>query len=203
MKNGKKVAIAALSILLIVTFSFNKMRHVSHTHNYNELTSQKECHRMTLIIKNRYGIDMNFHYQVVIGGERRITVGNGSPNMFIDPDNRWYNLFYTDIMFVHSEAEAQGFPDNIIVAWPRHQNNFSENLIAGMHWAVDRSEDDLILHGHQIRAVITLEEFGLSYPIEVVDLVDHWESVNRLWGSLDPFEQRKIQNSALFDEPIE
>jgi hypothetical protein len=158
---------------------------------------------MSLVTKNRYGIDMNFHYQIIIDGERRLTVGNGSPNMFIDPQSRWHNPFYTDIIFVHNEVEAQNFSDNIIVAWPRHQNNFSESLIAGMHWAVNRSADDLMLHGHQIRAVITLEEFGLSYPIKITDLVDSWEKVNGLWNALDSFEQGRIQSFALFGESLE
>ena len=130
--------------------------------------------------------------------------------MLINPRSMGFDPFYTGIIFVHNEEEAAGFPDNIIVAWPRteasrgdYDLNFSEGLIAGIHWAVDRTEEDLQRISwtgttFQLRPVVTLEEFGLTYPLTVVDLVDNWEKVNALWSAFDSDERSLIRREASF-----
>ncbi|MDR2182969.1 MAG: hypothetical protein LBE55_02230, partial [Clostridiales bacterium] len=43
---------------------------------------------------------------------------------------------------------------------------------------------------------VTLEDFGLTYPLTVEDLVDNWEKVNALWNVFDLSEQTFIHHAA-------
>jgi len=105
------------------------------------------------------------------------------------------NLFFHDsIVFVHSEAEAVGFPDHVLVAWPPE---YAEGILVGIYWAVDKDEEELAKMLPSFRRdVIHLEDFGLSYPLTVADLVDNWEKVYALWSSLTQTEQGSIRRAA-------
>ena len=101
---------------------------------------------------------------------------------------------YTEFVFVHSEAEAAGFPDHVLVAWP---SEITPGVIPGFHWAVPRDESELIAaQGQRRREVVSFEDFGLSYPLTVADLVDNWEQVMALWQSLTDTEQTMISGAA-------
>ena len=162
---------------------------------------QKEERNMDLIRKNWYGADLMFDYLMLIGDERVIT-GGSIAQLFIDPIQRFYDPFYTDLVFVHTEAEAQDFPDNIIVAWPTMRigegwdTPISYGLIAGIHWAVNQDEAGLMHRGQLIRDPLSLEDFGLSYPITIADLVDNWQKVNELWNALTNAEHATIHRAA-------
>ena len=93
--------------------------------------------------------------------------------------------FYTDVVFVHTEEEGQGFPENVIVAWPC-PTEATEFQIDLMHRNVNLTEAELNRHRNP-RSVVTLEEFGLSYPLTRADLVDNWEKVMALRIALRMF----------------
>jgi len=103
-----------------------------------------------------------------------------------------FDPFFDELVFVHSEEEAVGFPDNVIVAWPWALN--VDSLINMLHSFVNKSIEDLIRpHGSVPRRdVITFEEFGLSYPLTIADLTNNWEKINALINALSNTERSMI-----------
>ena len=71
---------------------------------------------------------------------------------------------YSDFVFVHSEAEAAGFPEDVIVGWP---GDITPNMVVEINAEILRSEIDL-------------EPFSLEYPITIENLVDDWKSIDDL-----------------------
>ena len=141
-----------------------------------------------------YATDMRFYFRIVIGSETHIVRGF-SPivSIRIRPEFEQFNPFYDELVFVHSEEEAQDFPDNVIVAWP---SEVTGRMIRGIHWAIEQSEEDLLFNGQQQREVINLADFDLSLPLTVADLVDNWEQASALWQSFTMSEQFTIQAMA-------
>ena len=144
---------------------------------------------MIPIDKMLFARNMSFNFSLVIDGERRTSSWEAwSRVVSPTPDP-----LYTELIFVHNEEEAQNFPDNVIAAWPIE--SLAPGVIAGLYWYVSRDESDLISPGlsrQQLRPVITFEQFGLSYPLTVEDLVDNWEKVFELWNNLLPSEQHGL-----------
>ena len=157
-------------------------------------TPEEVPEAMVSLEKADYAAEMDFSFRIVIGSETHIVSGF-SPIVFIRirPEFEQFNPFYDELVFVHSEAEAEGFPDNVIVAWP---SEVTMHVPEGFQWAVGRSEDDLLLNDRSQRDPITFENFGFSAPITVVDMVDNWEQVNAFWQSLTMNEQSTIQGIA-------
>lgn len=78
---------------------------------------------------------------------------------------------YTSIVFVHSEAEAVGFPDDVVIAWP--------------------SKASFRIYQTMIRSDTDLEEFGINLPLKAESLVDDWRKIWTLAESLEfPFRAR-------------
>jgi len=89
-------------------------------------------------------------------------------------------------------------PSNVIAAWP--QEDRAPGFIAGLHWAINRTGGD----GELRRRVLTFEEFGLSYPITKIDLIENWEGINTLMSrSLHSYERGIIIRHAISGGPIE
>ena len=99
-------------------------------------------------------------------------------------------------IFAHNEEEAKeilpdmsqwdfhrddpDFPPDIIVVWPSSR---TERFVNGMNWFV-------------LQEGIDLEDFSLSYPITVKNVVDEWEKVKRFWESIDNSTQSHIMSAA-------
>jgi len=75
--------------------------------------------------------------------------------------------FYIDCVFVMSKEEAQGYADNIIVAWP---NRWTDRIIERLNEYVYENEIDL-------------ELYSLQYPVTREDIVEKWEELNALLDS--------------------
>ena len=182
-----KIGLASVAVymLIIVIVSVDRLggpRNIFSNRGAVRIDVEEEYRIMRLLRKSWYGSDMRFHFNLLLDDGTQIT--NGSVvSMFLNPRHHFYNPFYTEVVFVHSETEAQGFPDNIVVAWPR-DGDWNNNLIEEIHWEVSRAEADLMFHGRLSRPVVTLEEFGLSYPITVADFVDNWKNVASLREAL-------------------
>ena len=72
----------------------------------------------------------------------------------------------SDVVFVHSEAESGGFPEDAIVAWPSEDTVlFIENL--NSRGAVQ----------------ITLSEFDVTSPLTLEDSVENWKKIREAWMS--------------------
>ena len=111
------------------------------------------------------------------------------------PRDPRFDPFYDELVFVHSEAEAYGFPDNVIVAWPRMYIGDTDiprmqRIINRMHLSIRnaRFRDEGVLY----REPFTLEDFGLTHPLTIEDFVDNWEKVNALWRAFDSWERNFI-----------
>ena len=146
---------------------------------------EEERYRIVnLLRKTHYAIDLLFDFQIYIDGESRVTHGVRAWDL-LNPDSRYHQPFYTDVVFVHTEEEGQGFPENVIVAWPRTGGGI-ETEIFFMHQHANMTEAELSQRSNP-RPVVTLEEFGLSYPLTRADLVDNWEKVMELRIALGLF----------------
>ena len=145
--------------------------------------------------KFNYVHQMGFDTRMVFEGEVVSPNAIAHISRSINPWRPTFNPFYTDLILVHNAEEAEGFPDNIILAWPR-DNDWTQGLIDGIHWAVNREEIDLLFQGVLRRELFTLEDFGLSYPITITDLVDNWEKVNALWRAFTLSERNTIHRFA-------
>jgi len=137
---------------------------------------------------------LQFEFQIIVDGEPIVSRWRAINTII--PGLELFDPFYNELVLVHSQADAAGFPDNVVVAWPlEHNPYFAQGLITGFHWAINRTLEDLTLPGRSNprRDTLTLEEFGLSYPLSVADLVDNWEKLFALWNALERSEQNTIR----------
>jgi len=153
-----------------------------------------------VIPSDKFGFAREFRFssRMVIDGEVSIA-GVGQADLFISP--HWYDTFtpfYDQLVFVHSEDEAVGFPDNVIVAWPEH-HLWLEGIIIGFHQAM-AEPDNRNRHGLPPLEPITPERLysnlGLTYPLTIADFVDNWEQMLRLWQSFTTIERPRIRREA-------
>jgi len=164
----------------------------------NNNSIEEEPYNMEMIIpldKMFYASRMNFVTRMISMGEEWI---GRIRSDFLMPTSIHFDPSLTELVFVHSEAEAVGFPDNVIVAWPRivgwpgmEDFNHSQQIVDAIHFVLDPVNERHIdiRDGRPRREVFTLEDFGLSYPLTVADLVDNWEKVNELMHALTSGER--------------
>ena len=79
--------------------------------------------------------------------------------------NPKYRDDYSGIAFVHNEEDAEGFPDDVIAAWPSTATLYVVNE----------------LNREIVRKEIDLEPHSLQYPLTIETMVDDWEKVYDLW----------------------
>jgi len=75
---------------------------------------------------------------------------------------------YKDIIFVYSEEEAEGYPDNVFVTCPTKN---TEKIL-------------IIFNRYGISHEIDITPFSLTYLITMEDVVERWEQVNDFLDSL-------------------
>jgi len=144
-----------------------------------------------------YARAFRFEFQMMFEGEQIIS-GSHLAGHVINPMSEYFDPSINDLIFVHSEADAVGFPSNILVAWPRANDphGFYTRLIDGLHWAVNR-DSVCLLADFTVpeRDIVALKECGLSYPLSIADLVDNWEKVSALWNALSRSERSMLARS--------
>ena len=88
-------------------------------------------------------------------------------NNFALPSLAWAHLVGNgvEVVLVHSEEEAVGYPDDVIVAWP---SVWSQGMLEEMNQYVQ--DDDIRLK--------SLEDGVLTYPVTIENLVDNWRNVH-------------------------
>ena len=119
--------------------------------------------------KSTYATVLGFSFKIVIDGEVQV-FGRGESSRPVCEriyftQSPYFDSSYTELIFVHSEEEATGFPNSTVVAWL--DKDTAQGIINGLHLGMLRGDLDL-------------EDFGLVYPITVENLVDDWEAVNSL-----------------------
>jgi len=178
-----------LIALVLMSLVFIQMRR-------NTINIEEGPHMNVSLEKYLYAMHLRFDMSVVIDGER--VVSHVYVQSSTTPGFDMFNPQINDFVFVHSEAEAANFSDNVIVAWPRMGDvYFSLGLVYMINWTLDPANESHYNHlGTQMREIINLEDFGLSCPLTVIDLVDNWEKVNELWRHIHPGEQSTIMRLA-------
>jgi len=180
---NKKIAIILISLLLVVLIV-----------TVNRRTREVQ-QPMINMEKYWYAVHLSFDFRIILHSE---VFSDGVLVLHhIHPGSERFDPSFNELVFVHNEAESVDFPEIVIVAWPKEVA--VEGLIAGIHWAVSRQEEDLRGTGENRilrRPVVTLEEFGFTYPLTAEDLVVNWEKVNTLWQSFDNAEQTFIVGAA-------
>jgi len=187
MKRKIGLAIAVYVALLIGIYLINPegvRQMFGRTNNEDPVRVELDDRTRELIRKANYGAFMYFEFSIFFEGERIYSAGAFAVRL-LDPHLAnfsfpGYDPIVNDVVFVHSEAESRGFPDNVIVAWPRDDEALNNRRIEQIHRNVNMSESELMRGGRLHRPVVTLEEFGLTYPVTVADLVDNWEKVDAL-----------------------
>ena len=110
-------------------------------------------------------------------------VGHKDVGYATHPD---YRDDYSGIAFVHNEKDAEGFPDDVIAAWPSERTQYVVNE----------------LNKEIVRKEIDLGRYSLQYPITIENMVDDWEKVFDLWtegvtvagrGIIDDFARDRYQ----------
>jgi len=137
--------------------------------------------------KTFYASELFFSWKIMIDGEPFIATNWFDRNTVFN--RLWMRdasdqPYYTELIFVRNEAEAVGFPDSTVLAWP--EEGFGQGMVNGLHLGM-------------LRGDIDLEDFGLSYPITIQNLVDDWENVNRLMRYI--VDERGLMGSLSFYGP--
>ena len=152
--------------------------------------------------KYQYASDMGFNMSMTVNGITYQSYELVSSRLFgrgpfslSSPLRRRIEL---DIVLVHDRSEAESFPENVIVAWPstfipHRYLTKSEIIVARFNLAASESSEELRNRYNRLyRSVIRLEDFGLTYPVTVSDLVCYWEEVYAFWYYLHSSEQIDI-----------
>jgi hypothetical protein len=76
---------------------------------------------------------------------------------------------YTDLVLVMSEAESAGYDEGVLVAWPSEK---TEEILHRLNLYVSLDNIDVTY-------------FNLTYPVTMTDVVESWQDVGNLLGSMD------------------
>jgi len=129
-------------------------------------------------------------YMAINGGERSVVSGrifhrstaNYHPN---------FDASFTELVFVHNQEEAIGFSDNVVIAWPSETMNV-QRAIDRINVFAARTEERL-KELREGRHFFNIEDFGLTYPITIADLINNWEGVLSVWRAFSENERMDIR----------
>ena len=130
-----------------------------------------------------FGGLFGFHFQLYIDDEPTIVHYLTAGRRLI-PGHQYHDPLLTELVFVHNEDEAVGFPRNVVVAWPQ-PGTLMQQRVDYINWAI--LED---INPHRRRPEGTdptplgieglKEIYGLTYPITLADFVYNWEILEEL-----------------------
>ncbi|MCL2841805.1 MAG: hypothetical protein FWE05_13685 [Defluviitaleaceae bacterium] len=182
------LAIATFIMALILTFGPTVFFAIwENINNREEIVEQRDW--VIPFDKQHFVSNFWFHTQITVNGE--ILSGLAAAQIFINPAFYHFDPYFDTLILVYSEEEAQGFPDNVVLAWPMEDNWLTQEQISILNDRIMWSEELIEQHtrsGLRPRSVLGIEgleeRFGLTYPITTRDLVDHWQQIVRLWDYL-------------------
>ena len=111
---------------------------------------------------------------------------------------------FTEIVFVHSAEQAEGFPEHVLVAWPSiaaevfFEEDRTEVFLLGFNWWIERINRTAPgeIRGTAVSEIIFPDT--IQYPIRIEDLVDHWEDVMDVLNQIPSRFHEEFQTSASF-----
>lgn len=86
----------------------------------------------------------------------------------------------SEVVFVHSEAEAEGFAEDVFVAWP---TEWSETLLARLNEWLD---PEIISFFQPEGMVIDISDLNIELPLTLEQMVNDWEIMIEILERLDP-----------------
>jgi len=177
----KERAIAAVLIIAILMFAARP------------INTGREPQAMINLDKMNFAFFTHiFDFQMVIDGEINSEAIPQAWEM-THPSSPRFDPSFTELIFVHNKEQAQGFPDNVIVAWPI-DHPAAQRVVDRMNMMANRTKEELPRLGSQRwREPISLEDFGLTYPITLEDFVDNWEKVIAVWNALTESERMSLR----------
>ena len=134
-----------------------------------------------------YASFMGFDFRVMKDGEqlsdsKEVRIWHFISDQ-LNPRDRYFDSFYTDVVLTYTEEEALTYPDDVITAWPTAQTLRRINAI---NWFIQREGSEFLSAGK-----VDLSEYSLEYPITLTDAIDNWEEVFTLYIDLtDEFTSR-------------
>ena len=149
-----------------------------------------EAHR-NMVEKFNYALAMQFWFVIRIDGQ--MTLSEAEVRKRIDPNSPNFDPFFTDIYLEIRDWGIYRIPDNVILAFPMLGSHL-QGFITRFREAIGRQSHELIVDGVPLRDVVSLEEFGLEYPLVWGDFVDNWQKVYAVWNALHPSEQEVIRD---------
>ena len=182
-KNYDRLLAFMLAVCLILFLDSRLHVFDNISHRVNSWISEETA--AIPLDKLRHAEDFVFGFQIMEDGALRPSNFHSSPRI-ASSGRILFNPFFDTLIFVRSEHEATGFPDNVVVAWPNTGDIEFERRLELLNREIMQDEHALTLVGatEPSRPVLgegkLHEKFGLTYPITPDDLVDHWEQVNEL-----------------------
>jgi len=169
------VVIVVIVVFLTISFAVHAMSHITETRENARIQEERQ-QSFRLWLMMRHVEEMMFEFRAIEDGEKRsltwVSAKIGDPHSF-----------FTDVVFVYNSAEAQYFPYNVVVAWPS-ENHYTEGMLTGINLLLS-PENIPVPYYVPIRFTFTMEDFGLTYPLTITDLIDNWDKVFTLWANMD------------------
>ena len=102
---------------------------------------------------------------------------------------------FNEIVFVHSEAEAEGFGEDVVVLWPTEG---SEIMLEFINSWLDPEVRGAAQHADYVGTeVIDLASLEIELPLTLDFMVDEWERMNEIFHLLN--ELRNTSNNLVGD----
>ena len=112
---------------------------------------------VSLVLRSSYSHEMRLRgaFHIGVTGRQILDAADGiAPHI------------HTDIVFVHSFEEILDHPEGVLVLWP---GEMSRGVLFGMNWLIARDGIDV-------------EQFSLSYPLTIDNMVYNWEEFNGVFS---------------------
>ena len=132
---------------------------------FTACNNKKDIQEMDIQDKLRYAWRLDFDIYIYMDGQWTQGVDYYWLRELLDPDSEYFEDFYTDVRFAHHSDEVGYFWQTEIFAFLREDS--ATHTINVLNWEVDSANLDL-------------QEFGLTYPISVDDLLNNYEEIDRL-----------------------
>jgi len=127
--------------------------------------NREDIAEMNINAKIWYARFLDFDLFMYIDGQWIRGNNYSRAHSLTNPNSEFFADFYTEVRFVRHPDEAVDVPNTVILAFPFE--NSIERVVNAINWEVDSADIDL-------------RSFGLTYPISVDNLVNDYDSVNRL-----------------------
>ncbi|MCL2841733.1 MAG: hypothetical protein FWE05_13315 [Defluviitaleaceae bacterium] len=187
------LAIVTFVIAIAITFGTT----VAFT-LWNNRNTVERVYRVISVDKQFYVDTFGFCTQMIIDDEVVYNLGRWWRR--ITPGQDLFDPSFDTLLLVHSEEEAQGFPANVIVAWPSKDSQIVQERIRILNERIMWNEEQIAQFTSSRltpRPVLDIEGFEklfeLTYPITTRHLVDNWIQIMHLWDYLHDLPYTPIE----------